>query len=68
MREGCLAVECGHCKFCLDMLEFGGAGKMHQLCVGSGCLQKFFCKIFVHEINDYLYRMKVTGRKPATKP
>ena len=26
----------------------------------------FFCKIFGHEINDYHYRMKVTGRKPAT--
>lgn len=37
--EGCLAPECGECKFCLDRPKRGGEGKLRQPCVRRACLR-----------------------------
>ena len=34
---GCVAPQCGECKYCLDMPKFGGKGKMRQRCVLKAC-------------------------------
>lgn len=36
--EGCQATDCGNCKFCRDMLKFGGPGKKKQCCEYRHCL------------------------------
>ncbi|CAN0265948.1 unnamed protein product, partial [Ectocarpus sp. 4 AP-2014] len=34
---GCESVECGECKFCLDMPKNGGPGKIRQVCIQKRC-------------------------------
>lgn len=41
MCSGCLAKDCGSCKFCLDMPKFGGPGKKKKRCVERVCRNKF---------------------------
>lgn len=36
--SGCLAIDCGSCKFCLDKRKFGGPGKKKKSCVQKACL------------------------------
>ena len=35
--KGCLAVDCGTCKFCLDKPKFGGANRLRQKCERKVC-------------------------------
>ena len=37
--SGCLAKDCGSCKFCLDMPKFGGPGKKKG-CIERACRNK----------------------------
>ena len=34
---GCLADDCGSCKFCLDKPKFGGPGKKKKFCIQKKC-------------------------------
>ena len=34
---GCLAPECGNCKYCLDKPRFGGKNRLRQRCVMKAC-------------------------------
>ena len=36
---GCTAVECGVCKYCLDMKKRGGSGTIRQACKERKCQQ-----------------------------
>ena len=38
--QACHADNCGTCKFCLDMLKFGGAGILRQPCLRRRCQNK----------------------------
>ena len=35
---GCLASDCIDCRFCLDMIKYGGTGKLRQACMNRKCL------------------------------
>jgi len=37
---GCLAPECGKCKYCLDKPRFGGKNRLRQRCVMKACHSK----------------------------
>ena len=37
---GCLADDCGECRFCIDMVKFGGPGRKKKRCIHRQCLQK----------------------------
>lgn len=37
---GCLADDCGECRFCIDMAKFGGPGRKKKRCIHRQCLQK----------------------------
>jgi len=34
---GCMAIDCGSCKFCHDKPKFGGQGKMKKPCINRKC-------------------------------
>ena len=36
--DGCLAEDCGTCRFCLNMPKFGGSGAMKKPCLQRRCL------------------------------
>ena len=38
--NGCLAVNCTQCKFCLDMKKYGGPGKLKMACQDKVCFLK----------------------------
>ena len=38
--SGCLAKDCGSCKFCLNMAKFGGPGKKKKGCIERVCCNK----------------------------
>ena len=50
---GCLASDCGECKFCLDKAKFGGPDKLRQSCVQRKCV---------------MLRERPEGSAPAPKP
>lgn len=35
--DGCIACDCGKCRFCLDKVKFGGLGKLKQCCKERTC-------------------------------
>merc|ERR1712098_493991 len=35
--RGCLALNCGKCKYCLDMTQFGGNSTLRKPCVSRVC-------------------------------
>jgi len=35
---GCLAPECGNCRYCLDMKKRGGSGTLRRPCEMRGCV------------------------------
>jgi len=35
--DGCLATNCGKCKFCLDMTQFGGKSTLRRPCISRIC-------------------------------
>jgi len=61
---GCLAENCGACKYCLDMPKFGGRGVMRQTCEKRACLSLKF-----DDDGDQFRRddAKVTSRATARK-
>merc|ERR1719418_388200 len=40
--EGCLRSSCGKCRFCLDMIRFGGPNKLRQACQDRICQNRSF--------------------------
>ena len=38
MCSGCQKDDCGECKMCINMIKFGGNGKMKQKCLKRRCL------------------------------
>ena len=40
--SGCMASDCGSCKFCYDKPKFGGKGKKKKSCITRKC-------IFLHD-------------------
>mmetsp|Transcript_1418 Transcript_1418/g.1869 ORF Transcript_1418/g.1869 Transcript_1418/m.1869 type:complete len:422 (+) Transcript_1418:212-1477(+) len=36
--EGCRAIECGKCRYCLDMKKRGGSGTLRRPCEKRGCI------------------------------
>ena len=36
--SGCMATDCGLCKFCYDKPKFGGEGKKNQSCLKRKCI------------------------------
>lgn len=42
---GCVAVDCGSCKFCSDKPKFGGRGKKKKPCINRKCLN-------LHEVRE----------------
>lgn len=38
----CKQTNCGKCSFCIDMVKFGGAGRIKQSCIMRQCLQPMF--------------------------
>lgn len=37
--QACISPDCGKCHYCMDMLKFGGSGKLRQSCQMRLCLQ-----------------------------
>ena len=37
--QACISPDCGKCHYCMDMLKFGGSGKLRQPCQMRLCLQ-----------------------------
>ena len=37
--QACIAPDCTNCEFCLDMIRYGGTGKLREPCKLRKCLQ-----------------------------
>ena len=35
--SGCQLEDCGSCKFCIDMIKFGGPGRKKKRCIERVC-------------------------------
>ena len=48
--QACISPDCGKCHYCMDMLKFGGSGKLRQSCQMRLCLQPLLLPTIVCNI------------------
>ena len=51
--DACQNPDCGECKFCKDMIKFGGSGKTKQCCISRRCPNRVIAEAEEDDVEDF---------------